>query len=285
MSKMTTDSEESTVQIILTMENYQPWLSYQRIRCKKLFGMQTNDLKNNVRYTYPVVTGADYTPPLEAPLNPVQLNKLRLKSEEDRNGRDQKLGDDEPRFVSTFLDSISVESQEIIRWRSAMGEYERIKRQRDFMAFHQEEKETLGAFKVDYMEKRATLTAVGIEAPAADEEALWFFMKLDRSRHGDMLNKLTNDVMRGTPWPATLDEAYLQASTWRVQAPRKGDGESESGVYVIADTMRKKKARQLVKKTLGSAETRKCFVCQKTGQGIWQRTVRISRCRRRKKRW
>ena len=80
----------------------------------------------------------------------------------------------------------------------------------------------------------------------------------------DVLNKLTNDAMRETPWPATLDEAYLQASTWRVQAPRKGDGESESGVYVIADTMRKKKA-QLVKETLGSAETRKCFVCQKTG--------------------
>ena len=62
-----------------------------------------------------------------------------------------------------------------------------------------------------------------------------------------------------------MDEAYLQASIWRVQAPRKGDGESESAVYVIADTLRKKKAVQFGKKTLGSADTRKCFVCQKTG--------------------
>ena len=79
-------------------------------------------------------------------------------------------------------------------------------------------------------------------------------MKLDQSRHGDILNELMNDAMRGTPWPATLDEAY-----------QKGDGESESAVYVIADNLRKKKAVQLGKKTRGSAETRKCFVCQKTG--------------------
>ena len=45
----------------------------------------------------------------------------------------------------------------------------------------------------------ATLTAAGVIAPAADEEALWFLMKLDQSRHGDILNELTNDAMRGTP--------------------------------------------------------------------------------------
>ena len=212
-----------------------------------------------------------------------------------------------PKFYATLWDSISVESQEIIRVRPGfeaadmeqdpnllsviirethllemaggpeMVVYERIKQQMKFMLFTQGRNDSLGAFKVEYMDRRATLTAAGDVAPAADEEALWFLMKLDQSRHGDMLNKLTNDAMRGTPWPATLDEAYLQASTWRVQAPRKGDGESESGVYVIADTIRKKKAKQLVKKTLGSAETRKCFV--------WRRTVRISRSRRRKKRW
>ncbi len=78
--------------------------------------------------------------------------------------------------------------------------------------------------------RRATLTAAGvIVAPAADEEALWLLINLDQSRHVDMINnKLTNDAMRGTPWPATLDEAYLQASTWRVQAARRGDGESGS---------------------------------------------------------
>ena len=81
-----------------------------------------------------------------------------------------------------------------------------------------------------------------------------------------MINKLTNDAMKGTPWPATLDEAYLQASTWRVQVPRREDGESGSATYVIAaDTMRKKKVVQHGKKTSSSAETRKCFVCQKTG--------------------
>jgi len=33
------------------------------------------------------------------------------------------------------------------------------------------------------MDRRATLTAAGIVAPAADEEALLFLMKLDQSRH------------------------------------------------------------------------------------------------------
>ncbi len=109
MSKMTTDSEEQALQIILTMDNYHSWLSYQqRILGKNLFWMQANALKNNMmRYMYPVVTAAE-----QAPLNHVQLNKLRLTSEEDRNnGRDQKLVDNEPRGFSTFLDSTSVESQ------------------------------------------------------------------------------------------------------------------------------------------------------------------------------
>ena len=69
-----------------------------------------------------------------------------------------------------------------------------------------------------------------------------------------MINKLTNDAIRGTPWSATLDEAYLQAS-------RRGDGESD---YVIADNLRKKKVVQHGKKTSSSAETLKGFVYQKT---------------------
>ena len=298
MSSKMADDEIAVKMVILTMKNYQSWLSNQKIRCSKLFGKQANVLKTNVRYTYPAVQRKDYTPPVGtglAPLRPIQLKKLRLTAEEDRNGREQKLVDNMPKFYATLWDSISVESQEIIRVRPGfeaadmeqdpnllfviirethllemaggpeMVVYERIKRQMEFLSFTQGKNDSLGAFKVEYMDRRATLTAAGVVARAANEEALWFLMKLDQSRHGDMLNKLTNAAMRGTPWPATLDEAYLQASTWRVQAPRKGDGESESATYVIADTMRKKKAVQFVKKNLGSAETRKCFVCQKTG--------------------
>ncbi len=40
------------------------------------------------------------------------------------------------------------------------------------MAFHQGGTETLGEFKVDYMERRATLTAAGIAAPWPAEDAL-----------------------------------------------------------------------------------------------------------------
>ena len=300
MSKMTTDSEESAVQIILTLKNYQRWLKQQRIRCSKLYGKQANVLKNNVRYTYPAVVAADYTPPLgaeQAPLNPPQLRKLRLKSEEDRNGREQKLVDNEPRFYSTLWDSISVESQEIIRVRPEfpaadleqdpnllfliirathllemaggpeMVMYERIKKQMEFMAFHQGGTETLGEFKVEYMERRATLTAAGIAAPLPAEDALWFLLKLDQSRHGDMINKLTNDALRGTAWPATIDAAYLQASTWRVQEPRR-NFDTVPAVYVIADQMTKgKKKAPAGKKTTSpsSPETRKCFACEKTG--------------------
>ena len=58
--------------------------------------------------------------------------------------------------------------------------YERIKRQMGFMLFTQGKNDSLGAFKVEYMDRRATtLTAAGVVAPAADEEALWFLMKLD----------------------------------------------------------------------------------------------------------
>ena len=108
--------------VILTMKNYQSWLSNQKIRCSKLlFGKQANVLKTNVRYTYPAVQRRDYRPPVGpglAPLRPTQLRKLRLIAEEDRNGRNKnKLVDNMPKFYATSWDSISVESQELIRVR------------------------------------------------------------------------------------------------------------------------------------------------------------------------
>jgi hypothetical protein len=50
-----------------------------------------------------------------------------------------------------------------------------------------------------------------------------------------------------------------------MQAPKKDGEGSESMTYVIADTIWKKKFVQFWKKTSSAAETRKCFVCQKTG--------------------
>ena len=216
MSFKMADDEIAVKMVILTMKKYQSWLSNQKIRCSKLFRKQANVLKTNVRYTYPAVQRKDYTPPVGtglAPLRPIQLKKLRLTAEEDRNGREQKLVDNMPKFYATLWDSISVESQEIIRVRPGfdaadleqdpnllfviirethllemaggpeMVVYERIKRQMEFMLFTQGRNDSLGAFKVEYMDRRATLTAAGVVAPAADEEALWFLMKLDQSRH------------------------------------------------------------------------------------------------------
>ena len=57
--------------------------------------------------------------------------------------------------------------------------YERIKRQVEFLSFMQVKNDSLGAFKVEYMDRRATLTAAGVVAPAADEEAL--YMVLDEA--------------------------------------------------------------------------------------------------------
>ncbi len=64
-------------------------------------------LKTNVRYTYPAVQRRDCTPPVGtglAPLRrPIQLKKLRLTTEEDRNGREQKVVDNiMPKFYATL---------------------------------------------------------------------------------------------------------------------------------------------------------------------------------------
>ena len=45
------DDEIAVIMVILTMKNYQSWLSNHKIRCSKLFGKQANVLKTNVRYT------------------------------------------------------------------------------------------------------------------------------------------------------------------------------------------------------------------------------------------
>ena len=159
------------------MKNYQSWLSNQKIQYSKVFGKQANVLKTNVRYTYPAVQRRDYTPPVGpglAPLRLTQLRKLMLTVKEDRNGREQKLVDNMPKFYATFWDSISVESQEIIRvlpgFEAAdmvqdpnllfvvirethllemaggpeMVVYERIKRQMEFMLFTQGKTDSLG---------------------------------------------------------------------------------------------------------------------------------------------
>ena len=89
------DDEIAVKMVILIMKNYQSWLSSnQKIRYSKLFGKQANVLKTNVRYTYPAVQRRDYTPPVGtglAPLRrPIQLMKLRLTTEEDRNGQEQR---------------------------------------------------------------------------------------------------------------------------------------------------------------------------------------------------
>ena len=64
--------------------------------------------------------------------------------------------------------------------------YERIKKHMEFMAFHQGGKETLASFKVDYMEKIATLTAAGVEAPRpAEYSQQCGFQRGERARGGD----------------------------------------------------------------------------------------------------
>ena len=174
-------------------------------------------LKTNERYIYPAVQRRDYTPPPVGPeLASLKPNQL---TEEDRNGREQKLVDNMPKFYATLWDSISVESYEIKRVRPGfeatdmeqdpnllfviirkthllkmaggpeMVEYERIKRQVEYLSFTQGKNDSLGHSRWNIWTE-ATLTAAGIIAPAADKEALWFLMKLDQSRHGDTtLNK------------------------------------------------------------------------------------------------
>ena len=49
MSSKMADDEIAVKMVILTMKNYQSWLSNQKIRCSKLFGKQANVLKTNMR--------------------------------------------------------------------------------------------------------------------------------------------------------------------------------------------------------------------------------------------
>ena len=49
--------------------------------------------------------------------------------------------------------------------------YERIKQQMEFLSFTQGKNGSFGVFKVEYMDRRATLTAAGIIGPMVLEEA------------------------------------------------------------------------------------------------------------------
>ena len=68
----------------------------------------------------------------------------------------------------------------------------------------------------------------------------------------DERDSLAGHVGRGVSASIHLARASVEERRWRERVRH-------------LCTMRKKKAVQFVKKTLGSAETWKCFVCQKTG--------------------
>ena len=293
----------------LTKKNYASWLPGMKILCSKLYGKQANVLKNNVAFVYPAVVAADYTPPLGAgqlALTGAQLAKLRLKAEEERNAKVLKLADNMAGFYATLWDSLSIESQQLIRVRPdyvaadltedpnllfpiirethlleiaggpQMIVHERVRLGIDFAYFSQGEAVSLGAFKVEFIDRRGMLTAAGVAVPSPEEEAMLFLMKLDARRHGDMLQIMANDAMRGTPWPATLDEAYLQASTWKVKQQSTGSGEKYGNIqssYVLAEDSRKRSrstssSRERTsgkKKPSSQVETRTCHHCLRKG--------------------
>eukprot|EP00597_Dinobryon_sp_UTEXLB2267_P001225 CAMPEP_0170077652 /NCGR_PEP_ID=MMETSP0019_2-20121128/14423_1 /TAXON_ID=98059 /ORGANISM="Dinobryon sp., Strain UTEXLB2267" /LENGTH=354 /DNA_ID=CAMNT_0010290103 /DNA_START=230 /DNA_END=1294 /DNA_ORIENTATION=- len=292
----------------LTKRNYSVWLAAMKIICSKAYGKQANLLKTNERFVYPAVVAADYTPPVgegEAALTAASLSKLRLKAEEDRNGKAQKLLDNSPAFYATLWDAMSVESQQLVRVKPGHAEadlaedpnllwaiirethftetaggalmvvHERVRHCEEFAKFHQGKDETLGEFKVKYCDFRAQLTSMGVIVPSAEEEAMIFMRKLDDRRHGDMMQTLANDAARGTAWPATLDAAYKQASNWKVKTVVITGSEHSSGIqssYVLADESNSTSRKR--PRTAGgrgssakkaATEIRICRRCQKPG--------------------
>mmetsp|Transcript_4763 Transcript_4763/g.7095 ORF Transcript_4763/g.7095 Transcript_4763/m.7095 type:complete len:361 (+) Transcript_4763:315-1397(+) len=292
----------------LTKRNYSVWLAAMKIICSKAYGKQANLLKTNERFVYPAVVAADYTPPIgvgEAALSAANLAKLRLKAEEDRNGKAQKLLDSSPAFYATLWDAMSVESQQLVRvkpgyaaadlaedpnllWEiirethftetaggALMVVHERVRHCEEFGKFHQGREETLGEFKVKYCDLRAQLTSMGVTAPSDEEEAMIFMRKLDDRRHGDMMQTLANDAARGTAWPATLDAAYKQAANWKVKtvAVSGSSDNHSSGIqssYMLADesnraSSKRTKGRGNFAKKGTTSELRICRRCQKPG--------------------
>ena len=226
-------------------------------------------MKNNVPYTIRAVLEEDYVPEGDGHLNAASLLVLRLDAEKNRNKAMEKLRDNSTIFYITLWDSLSVESQQIVRAHEDFEEadleqdpnslwliitsthltnangggdemrlFDRIQLEREFAAFSQKNL-SIGIFITKFTEWKRTLVGAGVAETQQPQLALEFLSKLDAARYGSMMTDLTNQAMRGIALPQTLAEAYTVASNWRIlKSP--GSSQETQSVFVLADDNRGK---------------------------------------------
>jgi hypothetical protein len=107
-----------------------------------------------------------------------------------------------------------------------------------FARLRQKHGVSIGVFKQEYDELKATLIGAGVPAMPDAEDAMEFLSKLDMVRYGEMFSFLTNRAHLGESFPATLHDARQVASKWTVSGPVGGKMDASGellSVFTLAD--------------------------------------------------
>jgi hypothetical protein len=107
-----------------------------------------------------------------------------------------------------------------------------------FARLRQKHGVSIGVFKQEYDELKATLIGAGVPAMPDAEDAMEFLSKLDMVRYGEMFSFLTNRAHLGESFPATLHDAWQVASKCTVSGPVGGkiDASGELlSIFALAD--------------------------------------------------
>jgi hypothetical protein len=209
------------------------------------------------------VEEADYTPPIVAgvaPLSAVNIAKLRMFSEQQRNKEIADMRSNRPKLYAVMKSHISSASWSLIKqhidfagneasrdphilWKiiqlthltqrsggnAAMRIIDRSTTANAFAALRQQQNEAISTFKDKFDEWLLVMDAAGIPAMPDEIQSVEFLEKLDPRRFGVMNAELKNGVRNGHPYPDTLQAAWDIASNWLTASPFTGNkGEYQS---------------------------------------------------------
>ena len=270
-SKVVSGITKDGTEALLNVRNYAQWKESSKLTCTILFGFLATVFDTNVEYVEPATIPSDWMPPPVAEGNPAypakMLTRLYEKAEDRRLARIAARKDMAPKFFAWILQSLSTQSKVVVTkhidYSTAslaqnpnslfliirethltnvsgggplMKDCEAEDREIEFNQFRQTEAMSISDFYQKYRDFRTMLNGMSVAAPTGAREAVKFLKKLDRARHGDMVRDLENAAKLGTPMPATLEDAYRIAGSWKVKQVKADQAKpAQHSAYVLAE--------------------------------------------------
>ena len=262
--------------------NYAAWLAYVIDTLGVQFGLIASVMKTNVPYEVPALVPEDYTPVLPegmGELTAANVRDLFIRAHSRRAEEVAKVQREAPMFYRALWATLSEESRNLVKaqpgyggdegfganerpnelWAAirlthftlenaaegvAMADLNLLAKEKAFERLQQKPSQPIADFLREYLDLITDIEAAGVPPREESLKAAYFLDKLDKQRHGQMLVQLRNRALLGEPYPQTVQEAYVLASTWRASvASGDAGGDDGTGIFILSDEVRPAKPK------------------------------------------